>query len=235
MRLRSPNCVPQAGRADRVSTVAVIIITFALGPAACAQQDDEAPEFGSVAGHVVDGQGTPIEGVQVYALPLEKPNLNGKVIFAITGPDGGFLLNQVQTGSNMVCVAKETDLYPDTRFTVSTDDITLNPIVRVRLGETTEGVLVTLGRKGFKLVGKIVDNGTGLIVQDTVLLLYWADDPNKSIETTADLWGQFEFVAAPRSLRFEVSAPGYRPWISPVIQTAPGEIKKLTVRLQPNR
>jgi hypothetical protein len=218
-----------------VTAAAVIIMTFALRPAVCAQQDDKKPEFGSVAGHVVDREGKPMEGVQVSALPLEQINLTGKAIFATTESDGGFLLHQVHTGWNMVCVAKETDLYPDTRFTVSTDDITLNAIVRVRPGEAAAGVFVMLGRKGVKLVGKVVDNGTGLMVQDTVLLLYWADDPNKSSETTADLEGQFEFVVAPRPLRLEVSANGYRRWISPVIQTEPGEMKKLTVRLDPDR
>src|SRR5258708_25227852 len=232
---RSPNSIPQDGRTGGVAAAAVIIITFALGRAVCAQQDDKAPEFGSVAGHVVDRQGKPMEGVQVSALPLEQINLTGKAIFATTGSDGGFLLHQVHTGWNMVCVAKEADLYPDTRFTVSTDDITLNAIVRVRPGEAAAGVFVMLGRKGVKLVGSIVDNPTGLMVQDTALLLHWADDPSKSIEATADLEGQFEFVVAPRPLRLEVSAAGYRRWISPVIQTEPGEKKSLTVRLQPDR
>ena len=164
---------------------------------------------------------------------MEKPDIIGKVMSTVSGQDGKFLLNRVQTGLNMVCFAKEAELYPDTRFAVSTDDITLNPLIRVKRDETTTDVSIRLGRKGVRLIGKIIDQKTGLTAKNTDLLLYLADEAGKSTETTADLAGGFEFVVAPKRLRLRVSAFGYKEWTSPVILASPGETKELSVTLQP--
>jgi hypothetical protein len=204
-----------------MTLVALLLIAFA------------SIEFGSVAGQVLDQTGKPVEGVQIFALPMAKGNLSGKVMFTVSGAGGTFLLNRVQTGLNMICVAKEVELYPDTRFAASTDDITLNPLIRVQRDETTKDVSIQLGRKGIRLIGTIVDQKTGLTVKNTDLLLYWADDPGKSVETTADLEGRFEFVVASRRLRLKVSAPGYKQWMSPVILAGPGETREFTVTLEP--
>jgi hypothetical protein len=214
-----------------MTLLCVLLIGFVS--LACAQQEIEPLEFGSVAGEVVDQNGKPAKGVQISALPMEKTHVMGKVIYAVSGPDGKFVLSQVQSGLNMICFAKETELYPDTRFSASTDDLSLNPIVKVKRDETTTGVIIQLGRKGVKIIGKIVDKRTGLIVQKTGLLLYWSDEPSKSVETTAALDGTFEFVVAPKPLRLEVSAPGYKHWVSPVILAGPGETKELRVNLEP--
>jgi hypothetical protein len=210
-----------------------LFLLIAIGSLACAQQPNDTLEFGSVAGQVVDQTGKPVEGVQIFALPMEKASVNGKVMFTVSGQDGKFLLSRVQTGLNMICFAKLVELYPDTRFAASTDDITLNPIVSVKRDETTQDVLIRLGRKGARLLGKISDRKTGQMVKNTHLLLSWADDSGKSIETTADLEGRFEFIVAPKRLRLEVSAPGYKQWISPAILVAPGETRQLTVTLEP--
>ena len=117
-----------------------------------AQPEIAALEFGAIAGQVADQTGKPVGGVRVFALPMEKPDISGKVMSTVSGQDGTFLLNRVQTGLNMICFEKEAELYADTRFAVSTDDITLNPLIRVKRDETTTDVAIRLGRKGQQLL-----------------------------------------------------------------------------------
>src|SRR5690348_2740309 len=102
-----------AQRKNSMTLLSVLLIGFVS--LAYAQQEIESLEFGSVAGQVVDQNGKPVQGVQIFALPMEKADVNGKVVFTVSRPDGKFVLDPVQSGSNLICFAKETELYPDTR------------------------------------------------------------------------------------------------------------------------
>ena len=73
---------------------AIAGLAAVLPLSAAAQTADEAPRRGAVAGTVVDGEGTPVEGVQVVDLTLQRGTT--------TGADGTYRIDRLPAGGHVL-------------------------------------------------------------------------------------------------------------------------------------
>jgi hypothetical protein len=191
-------------------------------------------DFGSVAGIVVDGSGSPIRGAKVYDEPMDSVR-TGKDHFVLTDPTGQFVLKDIPVGKTMVIATTIEDGYPDARFAVYSGDALL-PVVQVEAGQRTSDVKVTLLRKGGTLRGRIFDAQSGATVPKARITIARIDHPAWALETDPEDDGRFAFVVPVHPMRIQVNAEGYRTWVSQdSILLTSGEERIFKVALQKMR
>jgi len=196
------------------------------------QNTGKSVTFGIVQGRVIDERGDPLPDAKVYAEPVEGNGSTGKLRFAISKQDGGFTLDEVATGINVICGSKEEALFPDTGAAAFALNLNALPRVRVQEGRVTPDVTVQL-TKGGKLTGSISDSFNGQPVAASRIRLSRIDDPRLFVATGPDEAGHFEFVVPSKPFRLQVTAAGYRSYehAGPLLVEA-ASTKEITVQLQ---
>jgi hypothetical protein len=144
-----------------------VLMVIERSEALHAQQTSTTAAFRSVKGRVVDEQGDALPGAKVYADPVEVKDIpTGKMHFVITKEDGGFTLEQVLPGTNLICASKEEAFFPDTGVAAFALNLDALPRVRVAEARVIADVTVQL-TKGGKLVGSISDSLNGQPLPDS--------------------------------------------------------------------
>jgi hypothetical protein len=208
----------------------VLAVAAGIGLAQTAQKPDDV-RYGSISGIVADASGVPIRDAKVYDEPVDSVRI-GKDHFAVTDPNGRFLIANVPVGKVMVIATKTEDGYPDARFALYSGDAVL-PTVDVKAGQVTSDVAVKLLTKGGRLHGKIVDSRSGLRVPTARITLSRVDHPNWTLETDPESDGSFDFLIPARPMQIRVSAVGYKTWVHPAsVLLAPREQRNLTIPLE---
>jgi hypothetical protein len=185
---------------------------------------------------VVDADGQPVSGAEVYA--LKSDFTTGKIPTAHTDKDGTFLITGLKPGVYTISAGKEEDGYARTDSPFHSTGLTAAPQVDVNEAQTTSGVVVCFGPKAAKLVGSLVDASTNKLIKDpqsAEIVLRRIDHPDYSYSTAPSLQGVFEILVPPVPLTAEISAPGYEKKLLGSLHLIPGETKRMGVSLHPNR
>lgn len=196
---------------------------------------------GGAEGIVFDLAGKPVGNAQVGVLS-ESCAINGIPPSAITDLNGRFIISSVPDGITLFYASKSTAMYPDTRFAINADESQTIPRMRVRAGEITKNVNITMGKMGGLLTGKIVDVVSGDPINSARIIVSIPDDANKMLSRGTEFRkpGTFTMLLASRPLKVEIEAPGYVKWaytgpdeVSPgVLQIEPGRTLNLTIQLK---
>lgn len=167
--------------------------------------------FGAIEGQVVDAEGDPVSGATVYASNVG--HLSGRQPTTYTSEKGGFFLESVPVGRNIVHASKESQGYPNTYFAFFAADAGTVPEVRVYDKKVTRGVVVRLGPRAGTLEGQILDAETRRPVLNATILLTRADNPRIFISRGPEYPdARFHVLVPPVGFRMQVSAAGYEDW-----------------------
>ncbi len=186
-------------------------ILYGLG---FAQSHQEVPRtsLGAIEGQVLDATGHPLSRVRVYATVFGGP-LKGRLPSCFSNEKGKFLLSSLAPGTYMLHGVKEDEGYPDTLFAFYVFSPEAVPVVTVDADGVTRDVVIRLGQKAGKLVGRIVDAVTNKPVENPGITLYREDDRNVYVSLSTNRPdGQFEFLIPPTGAKMKVSASGYESW-----------------------
>ncbi|HYE65559.1 MAG TPA: carboxypeptidase-like regulatory domain-containing protein [Pyrinomonadaceae bacterium] len=209
-------------------------------------EQDVLARVGAIAGQVVDSAGNPVAGATVSAVP-ENQTAGGMppITFTAASTDEGgrFYLEGVTPGTYIIYAAKESAGYPSTSFNFFVADPRSAPKVTVGEQQVAQNVLVRLGPKAARLVGRIVDAKTGQPVDRAEIFLTRADNPNNYHITGPNRpGGDFQLLVPSIAFKIKVSAPGYQDWYfgndgkkerASVMQIAPNATQELTIALRP--
>ena len=200
--------------------------------------------FGAVEGFVVDEQGRPAGGVRVYALPADQPLL-GEPPEAYTEGNGRFFLPEIPPGQHTLYAAPETEGYATALDVLPIIDPRTALRVPVIERRVTQGVVVRLGQRMARIIGRIVDAGTGQPIARAEIFISRADDPSSFHLTGPDsASGEFQLRVPPVPLRLRVSAAGYHDWYfgddgtrarATSLRVEPNTTRQLIISLRPIR
>jgi hypothetical protein len=228
MKTRLENCLIMA------------LILGIIGPAQ-GFQEIIPPGFGEIMGKVLNADGHPVPKARVYAEPINQPASRPPVTY--TDDEGKFSLKRVPVGAYMIHAVKEGEGYPDTYFAFFVASPKSVPKVAVREGEITHSVVVRLGPKAARLVGKVLDGQTGQPVLNARIILSRRDDPNAYFSTgPSSPAAQFQILVPSIPFKIKVSAPNYKDWFyggndpgdkTDFLHLAPDSTKELIISLTP--
>lgn len=205
-------------------------------------QPEGGPAFGAIEGRVLDAEGKPLARATVDIRPVDQ-TVAGSLPVAQTDEQGRFFLDGVPPGMHMVYASKEEEGYPATYMAFFVTDSASIPKVTVTNRQVTEDVVVRLGPKAARLVGRIVDAKTHQPIEEAEIILYREDNPNDYFSFGLNQeGGRFQRLIPSTSLRMKVSAPGYEDWyygkdgskeLWETVQVAPNATKEITIALRP--
>jgi hypothetical protein len=200
------------------------------------------PGSGAVEGRVFDERGQPVPGAAVYAFQPDRsgPGLRHEVR---TDGTGSFFLDSIQPGLNRICAVDETEYYPDTNATFY-DSAVPYPEVNVHEGKVVRGVVIRVGPKAGRLVGKVLDSNTNSPIRRAGLTFYDARGTQEYMGTGLRLPALDFNVLVPstKPFRMKVWAPGYQTWYygkdgtqagAEPLRLSPGKTKEMIIRLRP--
>ena len=202
---------------------------------------DLASQFGAIEGHIVDETGRGIAGAMVTAIPAGQI---GPVTQTVARADahGRFMLIDLPPGTYLLYAAKEEAGYLSTSYSFFVVNPAAIPKVSVLAQQITQDVVIRLGAKAARLVGRVLDAETGQPIQRAEMMLIRADDPGKYHLTGPNkAGGIFQLIVPTVPFKIKVSAPGYRDWYygsdgtrekSYVMLIAPDTTKELIIPLQ---
>lgn len=206
---------------------------------------DAAQSFGAISGRVLDPEGQPVFGAEVNASHTESGT--GRVPTAYTDNQGEFQIRDLRPGTYIVSASKEEDGYARTYLLFNSAGFVENPQVTVYEQQITSDVVVHLGPRAARLVGRIVNAITNEPIQNlqnVKITFRRIDRPDNWYSRAPDLNGEFSIFVPPAPFTIEVEAPGYEDWqyrsVSAGDQTAslqlvPGSSQNLTIALRPLR
>jgi len=195
-------------------------------------QDHPEASFGAISGKVLYQNGKPVSGARVCPIALDRPNPS-IMPQSFTNEKGEFLVAGLRVGHYEVPAAKEDEGYPEMGpIFYGIDE--LAPREEVSAGKVTVGVVVRLGAKASRLVGRIENASTHQEVQAGIGF-YKAEGPIHPANAMDGLYltrtsgyrsgesesgrvgtlgrGEFDIlVPANKPFLLEVGAPGYEPW-----------------------
>jgi hypothetical protein len=194
-----------------ISLLAGALVVFGVSYALTqSNHQDGAPYSRAIRGRVVDINGQPVSEATVHALKSELTI--GRLPTAYTDQQGMFLIEGLTTGTYTVSAAKEEDGYPPTDSPFYSVGLVEAPQITVHEQEITPEVVIQLGPKAAKLVGRIIDATTRKPVNHVQMTLSRFDYPNYQYSTSPDLKGDFELLVPSLPVNIQVSAPGYKNW-----------------------
>jgi hypothetical protein len=182
---------------------------------------------------VLSPDGQPISGASVYA--VKSDFTTGRLPVFPTNDRGEFTIPNLTPGTYKVSAAKEDDGYPPTDYEFYASNGVNALRIAVYEGQTTSQVVVNLGPKAAKLVGKVIDAATDKLVKDVQIIVRRTDNPDNSFTIVPDVNGKIEVLVPPVPFTVEVSAPGYEKRHLASLQLSSGEIKRLDITLHPAR
>jgi hypothetical protein len=178
----------------QLAPAAALLILICQSPPTLAEQASrqESNELGAIEGQVVDLDGAPLQGVTVAAHDDEGRPSIAAVPVSLTDADGHFRLASVTPGWVRLTTSKQEDGYSDTLWLALVGaDYAVPPVVFVGEGETTSNVVVRIGPKCGKLVGRVVDASTGKPLLGPQLKLSREDTPEDWMMRGPDEDGTF--------------------------------------------
>jgi hypothetical protein len=145
-----------------------------------AQQQPSPPaanDPGVIKGVVVDPDGKPVEGAQVYVQgdndpPTSRPDT------ATTKANGEFVLDHVTPRKVKIHAYKDSDYYTDVVFAFNLPPKWVMPEVEVKPGQTVTGVKVQLMQKAGRLHLNVLDVDTKELVHGIFVQLCREDNPS---------------------------------------------------------
>lgn len=208
--------------------------TFAsLTPQGHEHRKDEK-KLGAMRGRVIDAEGRLIPGAEVYADKSDAAT--GKRPFTLTDGQGFFSFEQLAPGTYTLSSAKQAEGYPPTDSPFHTGAAVNLPLVDVDEQQITDDLVIHLGSKAAKIEVRLVDAKTKRSIrnqQNIELTLRRVDNPDYAYTTGPNLKGNFTVLVPPVPFIVEVSVPGYEKRRLHHSTLNSGELKKLTVSLQP--
>ena len=188
------------------------------------QGGSKPPAVGSIEGIVLEGNGKPLSGATVYALP---ENDMTKQFHTITGDAGKFILDGLPEGGAYLSAFKERDGYPYNFFSFFLSPGEKTPRVNVRAGEIIKGVTIQLGQRSARLNLEITDQNGKLLNEGVELTFRRPDLPgdySRGANTEESL------LVPPVPFRLTVGVKGYKPWHI-LLSLKPEETRSLSIRL----
>ncbi|HEY0003865.1 MAG TPA: carboxypeptidase regulatory-like domain-containing protein [Pyrinomonadaceae bacterium] len=205
-------------------------------------QLDLASQFGAIEGRVVDNAGRGIAGAVITAIPLDQSGMTTQPV-AHADPYGRFLLIDLPPGSYMLYAAKEEAGYLGTSYSFFVVNQATIPRASVAAQQITQDIVLQLGAKAARLVGRVLDATNGTPVENAEMMLIRADDPNNYHLTGPNKTGGiFQLIVPTVPFKIRVSARGYRDWYygadgtkerSGIMRIEPDTTRELIVPLQP--
>lgn len=189
---------------------------------------------GSITGRVVDAEGIPVGGAEVYADRNESPT--GRRPDALTDEQGAFSFNNLAPGVYTVSAAKEDAGYPPTDSIFYAVGAVDTPQVSVYEQQTTSDVVVNLTQKAARLRGKVIDHVSGKPINSAQVSMCRADLPDRCYRTSLNLLeeaGAFDLLIPPVPTTIEVSAPAHAKRNLDPLHLQKGEIKWVNISLLP--
>jgi carboxypeptidase family protein len=178
------------------------IVSFGQTPSSSAQ----TTTTGSVEGVVLDLQGKPIPGADVYALP--EVDMRILAASATTDSAGKFILQFLQPGGYFVYAYKESDGYPNGFFRFLTAPGGQTQVAaKVEAGQATTGVTMKLAKFAQLKFNVIDENGKQVLA---TLTFTREDQPGDFITGTSE--DNKPMLVPPVPFRLTVDRDGYEPW-----------------------
>lgn len=224
------------------------VIALSFEPAIDAKHAHQASQgqstneqgFGEIKGRVINAQGEPVYGAEVYAhsMPLRMGAPSG----ARSDKNGTFTIRHLRVGRYRISVVKEEARYGWTFSRFYAAGLVQLPEVMVYEGGTVSAGDVRLGPRAGKLVGTLRDAKTrkGIVSlpspeQARHLILCRLDDPKNCSEASPDKNGHFEILVPPLPVTIEATAPGYEKKDLATLHLKSGEIRRLDILLTPGK
>ena len=198
----------------------------------------QSPPPYAVSGQVYDTSGNPIRAVRVCAYPEELAP--GKIFPCVmTGAGGRYLLRLNGAGRYRLITDKLQDGYWPQHLPFFRDPEGGVPEVTIGDGHPQQQVRITLAPKNGVLAGRGVDATTGLPLDDVLISLCHAANPQICFSTHAKGGtGQFRVPAPHVPFTLELTADGFEPWYGPdgggpgaAMRVASGATLELNVQL----
>lgn len=186
------------------------------------------PGFGAVEGMVMNATGRPVAGAKVYAAPVGREDLRGRLTTATSDQEGRFVIPHVLAGTAMIMARKEEEGYCNTLYALFVENLATLPTVTVAEGQVSRGVSVVLPSCA-KLNGTVKDRKSGALIPEAHIRLSREDNPHLDLRMSVD--GQFQFVLPKLPYTIEVDAPGYRAWKKSGFKLEPDTVTTIEVYL----
>ena len=171
----------------------------------------QAPVSGSIQGRVLDADGKPLAGANVFVVREE--NMLKSIRGPVTDDLGNFTLTDVAPGVVYVNAFKESDGYPGYLYTIFafyTVPGQRIPKVDVKTGEAIRDVVVQLGARAANLNLLITDEA-GTPLPAGSLEASRPDLPNSGI-LRRGVRGKESLPVPPVPFRLTIKVEGYLPW-----------------------
>jgi Carboxypeptidase regulatory-like domain len=192
-----------------------------------------ASHSGAIEGRVLDANGQVVSEAEVHV--LKSDFTSGKIPTVYTDKEGKFLIKGLASGIYTISVGKEEEGYVHMSSPFFSAGLITAPQVNVNEHQTTTDVVVHLGPKAAKLIGRVVDVSTNRPVnnlQNVQITLRRVDYPDYSYSTGLGLDSEFNILVPSVPVMIEVSASGYeKKHLSP-LQLKQGEVKRLDISLR---
>lgn len=206
-----------------------------------------AGQLGAIEGRVVDEAGRAIGGALVNAVPLLQStagDVPGAPSVVHADEFGRFSFDGLRAGTYLLYAAKEDEGYLSSLFPFfSTQGGAGMPRVSVIERQLTPNVIVQLGARAARLVGRVLDAETGQPLEKAEITLSREDNPNNFVLTGPNKSGGiFQLQVPTVPFRIKVSAQGYQDWYygsdgtrghAASLQLLPNTTRELIVNLRP--
>jgi hypothetical protein len=166
------------------------------------------PEYGTIAGVVLDKHNLPMRGMVVRAERHELHELHiGLVPQARTNAKGQFVLHGLPVGTYIVYAGKESRGYPERPASLYLDQPQAHT-AEVRHDSTT-GVRIMLGDALGRIRGSVTELRSKRPVKSANIKLSIASDPSRFLQASIEADGRFFVVVPSEAMNIEVLAEGY--------------------------
>jgi hypothetical protein len=214
----------------------VVGISYAMLPATTQSlhiHQAIASPSGAIEGRVLDANEQPVSKAEVHF--LKSDFTTGKIPAVYTDKEGVFSIKGLASGVYTISVGRKEDDYAHTDSPFYSIGLIPAPQVNVNERQTTPDIVVRLGPKAAKLVGRVVDASTNKPIknlQNVQITLRRIDHPDHSHSTGSDLDGEFNILVPSVPVTIEVSAAGYEKGRLDVLQLRQEEVKRLDISLR---
>jgi hypothetical protein len=184
-----------------------------------------ATATGTIQGVVLENDGKPLAGAEVYALPEENML---KPIRARADDKGKFTISDVPAGTVYLEAAKEDQGHPYSLFSFFIMPGQKEPNqIKVKAGEVTKGALIRMGAKAASLTIMLTDE-SNRPVPNAAFVFVRPDIPGGYRRGAGE---KTTLQVPPVPFHFSVMAPGYETWNSDEIHLKSGESQTVSAVL----
>jgi hypothetical protein len=219
------------------SCPAYVLTFLSLIPSAVGYAGQLPMASGTLRGVVLDGDGKPLPGANVYATE----EADSKKQFPTVCNDAGqFTLVGLPEGTIYLSAFKESDGYPYDFFAFYASPGENTPIkLEIKAAQTIRDVRIQLGRRAARLNFSITDQDGRPLEKGASIIFTRLDQANQPYGRGAR--SNESWLVPPVPFRFSVEAKGFRTWHyggdswqdkDGIISLASGQILTLVIRLQ---